>query len=148
MRKLIAIACAGIAAAMLAVASDSVWTVTSNPTNAALAVSATSRPVLGELDSVFVYWPAGVSGVVSVVVSDPYDTARELVVANNTNAVGYRVFIPRIAATGTHGYDGASALTVTNAGERLVLAGDTVKATISAVSVTSAVVRVRVKVKK
>jgi len=37
---------------------------------------------------------------------------------------------------------------VTNAGERLVLAGETVKATISAVSETNEVVRFRVKVKK
>jgi hypothetical protein len=132
MRKAI-IACAGLLVAACAFAGDVTWTVTSNPTNAAAEVSGTAAHRVGALESIHVYLPAGVTGTVSVALQQPYG-GPSLVLATNADTVAYRVFSPRIAATDSAG---ASAWSVTNNGDRVWLSGETLTATISAVSVTN-----------
>ncbi len=145
MRKLAIIIMATLIAG---VAQASTWDVRSHSLTSSVPVSADSRAVVGELDSVSVYFDAGVTGTVSVAIIDPYRAGQQTVVATNADTTGFRIWRPRLAAVGTTGIDGATSLSVTNAGDRIILDGETVRATISAVSDTNAVVRFRVKVKK
>jgi len=128
-----------VAVACSSYASDVVWDVTSNPTNAALAVSGSARPFVGQLDSVHVYVPVGLTGTVSVAINTPYG-GPDVIVATKAAATGYTVFVPRVTATTTAG---AAGLTVTNAGHRAVMAGESITATISAVSDTNKTIRFR-----
>jgi hypothetical protein len=119
-------------------AADIVWDVTSG-TNAATAVLGDARAVRGELDRIHVYVPANHTGTVSVVAVSPYG-GQSVTIASNAATVGERVFIPRISPTTPAG---ASAVSVTNSGERLVLSGETLRASISDVSRTNITIRFR-----
>jgi opacity protein-like surface antigen len=134
-----------ILAALLAAstyASDIVWDVTSG-TNAAASVTANARPVRGALDRIHVYVPAGSTGTVSVIAVSPFG-GESVTLASNVATVGERVFVPRIAPTTAAG---ASAISVTNSGERFVLSGETLRAAISDVSGTNITIRFRAVIK-
>ncbi len=123
---------------------DVTWTVTSHSSTASLAVTGTSRAFVGELDSIHVYLPAATTATVSVAVAQPYG-GPSTVIATNTIDSTYRVFAPRYVLTDV---DGVAALTITNAGERIVMAGESLTATIDTVSTTNRPVLFRAVFKK
>jgi len=119
--------------------AEIVWTVQSNPTNAATAVTGSARAFRGELDRIHVYVPANHTGTVTVVMVDPYGGPSSLV-ATNADTVAHHVFVPRTTPTLTAG---AAGLNVTNTGERITFSGESLLATISDVSNTNIIIRFR-----
>ena len=121
------------------------FTVTMNPTNAALAITNFADPFVGEIDEISVYTPAGVTGAVAIAAIDPYSSGA-LVLATNAAVTVYEVWRPRIEVPAV---GGATSLAVTNTvtADRFRAQGESIRAIVSAASKTSAVFRVFIKIK-
>ena len=130
--------------ALPAFAADQNWYVRSDVTNAALATSANASGFVGYLDEVSCYIPTGPTCTVVIVAVDSIGT-RELVLATNAATVGFNVWRPRLA--NTPDVTGDTALVVTNNGDRLLVSGETIKATVVS-SASNQLVRFRLKYEK
>lgn len=132
-----------LAAALSAVASDQVWSVTTNPTNAPLAVTASAKGFAGELLELSVYNPVGSTGVVAFTAVDPY-SGQSVALASGPVST-QTVWRPRIAPVAV---TGASTITMTNtagSSDVFMVAGETITAALSGASGTNQEWKFRVK---
>ena len=133
-----------VALAGVGLAADQVWQVRTHASTSTVAVTANAPAFVGALDEVAVYVPADGTGTVTFAAVDPYSGAS-LTLGTVSAATAYTVFRPRVAAVAE---GGANALVITNSGastERFLVAGESIRATLSDANGTNKVWTFRLK---
>ena len=141
MRAAILIVCAVLACAA-ASAKEAVWAIPATVTTSAVTRTSDCQAFVGDLDEVTLYGATSATGTISIALVDPYNSSTLVIATNAALTTGKKVWRPRIAAPVVAG---ASALTVTNSGDRFYVSGETLRASLAGVTGTNAVIRFRVK---
>jgi len=146
MRKLLTIcACAvALAATAPARAGEVTWQLTSNLTNAGERVQGTAPRVVGEIEAVHVHIPAGVTvGSIMLEVVYPYANGPRLVIGTNDALTSYHAFSPRVVISDAAGGSTAGYVVTNDGGGLILMAGETLTASMALVSTTNAPVLLR-----
>ena len=145
MRKIIIIITAILMAGICRADDYRTWTITSHSSTSSIAMTNFANPFVGEIDEISVYGPAGVTGAVQIAAVNPYSGVALILGSNATLSTNW-VWRPKVDEPLT---TGSQVLVVTNTttDDRFYAMGESIRATLSAVSTTSAVFRVFIKIK-
>jgi hypothetical protein len=140
MRKLAITLVVMLASTVLA--GDTVWQLPATVTTSAVNRVADCQAFVGELDEVTIYGAAGATGTLTLSVVDTANSTTLTIATNAALTTAQKTWRPRLVAPAV---TGVAALTVTNSGDRILVSGETLRATLAGVTGTNAVIRFRAK---